>query len=385
MSWLISILCFIVIALVEAMPTPLPGKQNRIPLQQTHYGSKASTILNGKTHSQSMKYPPYMMQLYRTLIMGNETDLSSLDHSVLQDSDTVLSLTAKSCSEVHNDWALTFDMCSITSNAEITLAELRIHFPLKKTHHVKLDIYGSKEGEKNIFLGSVYTTSSIPGGSSWKVFNITDKLNYYLHHSHNSNKEDFTDDKDMPDNVQETSCGDLSTDRAVLLVFIKDKPSSNLNGYPNLIQTVETSKYVVTPERRSKTVIRRHRNLINTNHSIIINNIRSKPIEDGRPLCRKVDMIVDFDKFGWGNQIMYPQIFNAYRCEGACPIPLSEIFKPTNHAYIKSLVKLYDSERVDCSSCAPVKMRPLSMLMYEDGEVVMKNHEDMVVEECGCH
>ncbi|XP_063786299.1 nodal homolog 2-A-like [Pseudophryne corroboree] len=383
MAWLISTLGLIIISLAQGMPTPLAGKHARIPLQQAHYGSQPSSSLHRTMHSQSMKHSLYMMQLYKALIMGNETDLSSLKHSVLQDSDTVLSLTAKSCSVVDNRWVLSFDISSISSNNEIQLAEVRINFPsLKKTHPVILDIYHSEDGQEKIFLGSLPTISSSLLGSSWKVFNITKKLNYYVQHSQNFHKEAYTNDMDMPEKDQETSCGDLSTDRVVLVVFIKDKPSTNLNGYPNLIQTVESSKYVMTTETRSNADIRRFRNTRHANHSIIMN---SKPMEEERSLCRRVDMIVDFEKIGWGNQIIYPKSFNAYRCEGACPVPLSEILKPTNHAYIKSLVKLYNTERVECFSCAPVKMRPLSMMMYEDGEVVMKHHEDMIVEECGCH
>ncbi|XP_056425743.1 nodal homolog 2-A-like [Hyla sarda] len=187
----------------------------------------------------------------------------------------------------------------------------------------------------------------------------------------------------MPETYEEASCGGVSSDRAVLVVFTKDKPLGNLHGYPNLIQMVETSKYV-TKDTASKR-LRKNRNL---KHNMIMDNFPTRHIEDGgsgRPLCRRVDMIVDFEKIGWGEQIIYPKKFNAYRCEGTCPIPLNDIFKPTNHAYIKSLVKLYDSDRVGCSSCVPVKMRPMSMLMYEEGDVVMKHHEDMIVEECGCH
>lgn len=49
------------------------------------------------------------------------------------------------------------------------------------------------------------------------------------------------------------------------------------------------------------------------------------------------------------------------------------------------MLKLFNSDKVECASCAPVKMRPLSMLMNDNGDVVMKHHEDMIVEECGCH
>lgn len=48
-------------------------------------------------------------------------------------------------------------------------------------------------------------------------------------------------------------------------------------------------------------------------------------------------------------------------------------------------MKLYNPDTVGCSSCSPVKMSSLSMLMYEEGKVVLKHHEDMIVEECGCH
>lgn len=127
--------------------------------------------------------------------------------------------------------------------------------------------------------------------------------------------------------------------------------------------------------------------------------------------------MVDFEQTGWGSWIVYPKKYNAYRCEGQCPSPVDETFKPTNHAYIQvrgvcclrspahpsptglrqggmicssrvspqSLLQLYKPNQVPCPACSPVRMSPLSMLYYEKGEIVVRHHEDMIIEECGCN
>ncbi|XP_040197977.1 nodal homolog 2-A-like [Rana temporaria] len=387
MTWLNVILYLTTISMVKGLPAFMQGNQKRIPLQQSNHGLGTSSSLDGQAYSSNTKYSPFMMQLYQSLIMGTQdTGLSSLEHSLLQDSDTVLRLTAKRCTKMDNHRSLYFDMSSLSGSNEIRLAEFRIQLsPTEKTQDMTLHIYHSEQGSKRLLLQSFHIDSSVTMGSSWKVFNLTKILNAYLNLRQSSNYDDIMGGGTSSQKDHENACTDISTDRVVLMVFTKDNPSANVNGYLNLIQTVESSKYVMTPEVKSEQGIKRHRKNRNIKDSIIMNHFPSRTVENGKPLCERVDMMVDFEKFGWGNLIIYPKNFNAYRCEGACPIPLSETFKPTNHAYIMSLLKLFNSDNVECASCVPVKMRPLSMLMYENGDIVMKHNEDMIVEECGCH
>lgn len=223
-------------------------------------------------------------------------------------------------------------MSTLTSNNEIQLAELRMQLSsTERNHNVTLDIYHSEEGKGKIFLGSMKVDLSSESGLTLKTVNITTMMKSYFHQERNSNDQKDMKNMGMSKNGQGNMCTEVSTERIVLVVFTKDSPSTNLYGYPNLIQTVESSKYVMPPAPDVR-ILRKGRNAM---HGKIMANFPTKPIEDGRPLCRRVDMNVDFEKIGWGDQIIYPKKFNAYRCEGACPTPLSENFKPTNHAYIK--------------------------------------------------
>ncbi|XP_077329452.1 nodal homolog 2-A-like [Lithobates pipiens] len=374
------------ISMVQGLPAFMQGSQTRIPLQQSNHGLRPSSSPDGQAYSSNKKYSPFMMQLYQSLLMGNDTGLSSLEHSILQESDTVLRLTAKKCTKMDNHRSLYFDMSSLSSSNEIQLAELRIQlYPTEKTQDMTLHIYHSEQGSKRLLLQSFQIDSSVTMGDSWTVFNLTKILNGYLNIRQSSDYDDIMEGGTSSEKDHGNGCTDISTERVVLMVFTKDDPSANVNGYPNLIQTVESSKYVMSPEVKGEHGIKRHRKNKNAKDSIIMNHFPSRTVEDGKPLCQRVDMMVDLEKFGWGNLIIYPKNFNAYRCEGACPIPLSEPFKPTNHAYIMSLLKLFNPDKVECASCVPVKMRPLSMMMNENGDVVMKHHEDMIVEECGCH
>ncbi|NXH90844.1 NODAL protein, partial [Edolisoma coerulescens] len=301
-------------------------------------------------------------------------------------------------------WALSFDMSSLSRSQEVSLAELRVRLPgLSRAHNVSLDIYHSQRRRcrgdgtcaHQLFLGTVAGSPSATQ-ASWKVFEVTNLLRSWLHqavvaghHSPPGRGQWEVSGSAAPATTAPTDTGhgdpalpqDVA-DRVLLLVFSKDKSP----GDHSLIRTAETSKYIMRDSGWQGAGPRRQRrNRMEKQRIRASGAAAAVPRGQGGPLCRRVDMVVDFEQTGWGSWIVYPKKYNAYRCEGLCPSPVDETFKPTNHAYIQSLLQLYKPNQVPCPACSPVKMSPLSMLYYEKGEIVVRHHEDMIIEECGCN
>ncbi|NXS55618.1 NODAL protein, partial [Brachypteracias leptosomus] len=304
-------------------------------------------------------------------------------------------------------WALTFDMSSLSSSQEVSLAELRVRLPgLFPAHDISLDIYHSRRRRcqdgrtcaHQLFLGTV-AGSPTSTQASWKVFEVTSLLRSWLHqavvpgHPSPTGREWWEASGSATPATTLSDAGPLETtlpqdvaDRVLLLVFSKDKSP----GDHSLIRTAETSKHVMRDSVSPGTGTRRHRRNRKEKQRIKVSDaaaaaVAAIPGDQGRSLCRRVDMMVDFEQTSWGSWIVYPKKYNAYRCEGRCPSPVDESFKPTNHAYMQSLLQLYKPNQVPCPACSPVRMSPLSMLYYEKGEIVVRHHEDMIIEECGCN
>ncbi|EMP41730.1 nodal homolog 2-A [Chelonia mydas] len=378
-------------------------------------GLKSLSTVRGFRHPHpALRYPLYMMQLYRSLVTGNHLGQPTMEASALQESDSVLSLVARSSLQAGDHWTLSFDMTSISSSHEVRLAELRVRLPsFPQAHNVTVDIYHSHERQGNqacvdrLFLGT-FTSSPAVSRSAWSVFNVTSLLQAWLHQGVASGNGKHADAQGSPGQertgsdsnatgltgVQNSSGSSQAepavshgvTDKVLLVVFSKDKPSAEPSWASTLIRTAENSKHVMTDNASKELGNRRHRRNKQERRRIKTADPSSPGLgEEGRSLCKRVDMIVNFEQTGWGSWIVYPKKYNAYRCAGECPAPVDETFKPTNHAYIQSLLKLYQPNRVPCPACAPVKMSPLSMLYYEKGEVVLRHHEDMIIEECGCN
>ncbi len=347
-------------------------------------------------------------------------------------------------------WTVTFDMSSISTSELVQLAELRIRLPaFSGSKRAMVDLYHTRKQscdpdstscqDEHLFLGS-FGTSPHSTKSSWKVFNVTALLKYWLYQGDGELSQEASGEPEVDhgsgaeDEVEITGKSPFknlgsrqrkihhpTTNRVMMVIFSKHNlPQEGRPAY-SLIHTVENSKYVTVDRVSGDSQSRRHKR----------NKMERMRVTDGasptaapaaepaqKPLCRKVDMWVDFDHIGWDEWIVHPKRYNAYRCEGECPTPLDESFHPTNHAYMQvrldfkshltpenlkqsrvfgwfihvnyscifqSLLRHHHPERGSCPSCVPTRLSPLSMLYYENDDLALRHHEDMIVEECGCH
>lgn len=99
--------------------------------------------------------------------------------------------------------------------------------------------------------------------------------------------------------------------------------------------------------------------------------------------CARQDFFVNFDQLAFGEWVVEPKRFNAGICQGDCPNPLSRSYFPTNHAMLLSLLH-ERGQNPHQPSCVPVRLRPLDLVYYDRRELVIKRHQGMQVEECGC-
>ena len=100
--------------------------------------------------------------------------------------------------------------------------------------------------------------------------------------------------------------------------------------------------------------------------------------------CGRYDYTIDFDVIGWGKWIVAPKKFNAYLCSGSCAFNIEVKHNSSNHAMLQSLMRLKQPEVTPMPCCVPTKLRSISMMYFELGEIVVRKHQDVIAEECGC-
>ena len=175
----------------------------------------------------------------------------------------------------------------------------------------------------------------------------------------------------------------VNQNRHVLFVMYSNDPTfknklverfQNLNSIPE--QTNNSLTHNEPIHYRQKRAIRRNSNRTNKNKR----RVRRKK-------CQPRDFIVDYEQIGWGSWFIFPMKFNAKICRGVCAAPVAKDLTPTNHAMLQSLMRVgYTNSkgRPPMPCCVPTRLGPLNMLYYEGEHMVVRLHEDMVVEECGC-
>lgn len=106
---------------------------------------------------------------------------------------------------------------------------------------------------------------------------------------------------------------------------------------------------------------------------------------DGRELCQRKPLYVDFSDVGWSEWIVAPPGYEAYYCHGECQFPFADHMNTTNHAVVQSLVNSINVDLAPKPCCVPTQLNPVTMLyLDEQNKAVLKNYQDMSVVGCGC-
>ncbi|XP_061665372.1 nodal-related 2 [Syngnathoides biaculeatus] len=321
--------------------------------------------------------PTYMVHLYRNF-------RANASASAERRADTVRSLTAKGLTYGLGRWAATFDLHALLPDKRIQAAELRLRLP-PGAPEARVAVYHQHGPgchpasdvcrEEPQRVGLLGPSSLVSSFRSWRVFNVTGPLLAWQRQrsSHGVRRRGLTRKRKGGGGGGAPPAGSsAAVDRALLVVFSRTGSDRSPGAEAGLLHTAERSKFLSLAEsgrpdgRRSK------------------RGQEERPSGAGESACRRVDLHVDFQRIGWGSWIVFPKRYNAYRCQGSCPGPLSADLNPTNHAYVQSLLNHYHPDRAASPCCAPTRMSPLSMLYYENGEMLLRHHEDMMVDECGC-
>lgn len=112
---------------------------------------------------------------------------------------------------------------------------------------------------------------------------------------------------------------------------------------------------------------------------------RAHKRRDGREMCQRRALYVDFSNVGWSDWIVAPPGYDAFFCHGECQFPFADHLNSTNHAVVQTLVNSINSNLAPKACCVPTQLNPISMLYLDDqNKVVLKNYQDMAVVGCGC-
>ena len=112
---------------------------------------------------------------------------------------------------------------------------------------------------------------------------------------------------------------------------------------------------------------------------------RRRKKKGNKNICQRHSLYVDFSNVGWDDWIVAPPGYNAYFCHGECTAPIPDFAKASNHAMLQARVYKVNPSAVPKVCCVPIKMSAISMLyLDENNQTVLKNYQDMSVDECGC-
>ncbi|XP_022072265.1 growth/differentiation factor 6-A [Acanthochromis polyacanthus] len=414
-----NIPCFQSAAII-APSAPRRNRGVRIPHQDGQRSSKflkdifASSQPAVGHHKEDLKDAivphEYMLSIYRTYSAAEKLGLNASFFRSSKSANTITSFVDRGTDDLLHSplrrQKYLFDVSTLSEKEELVGAELRIFrrasVDLQTTGLYDIQLSPCRS-DRLLDSRSLDPLDSTKAG--WEVLDVWELFKAHRHHQHRQGNQICLQLRvTLGKSDTEVDLRQLGLDRrgrsqqekAILVAYTRSKKRENLfNEMKEKIKSrrsvgeKEDAVVVVKAAAEEDGVLplrggkgegprRRRRTALSNRHG-------KRHGKKSKSRCSKKALHVNFKELGWDDWIIAPLDYEAYHCEGVCDFPLRSHLEPTNHAIIQTLMNSMDPNSTPPSCCVPTKLSPISILYIDSGNnVVYKQYEDMVVEQCGC-
>ncbi|CAL1610602.1 unnamed protein product [Knipowitschia caucasica] len=350
----------------------------------------------------------YMLSIYRTYSAAEKLGLNASFFRSSKSANTITSFVDRGTDDLLHSplrrQKYTFDVSTLSDKEELVGAELRIFRREMGDGRSSLGLYDMQlyPCRSNTLLDSRSLDPVDSTRAGWEVLDVWQMFKMHNHkHQQICLQLRVTLGKTGADvdlrQLGLDRAGRSQQEKAILVAYTRSKKRENLfNEMKEKIKarrsvsdrdaadgglvraSVEEEGAGVRSARGEGPRRRRRRTALSNRHG-------KRHGKKSKSRCSKKALHVNFKELGWDDWIIAPLDYEAYHCEGVCDFPLRSHLEPTNHAIIQTLMNSMDPNSTPPSCCVPTKLSPISILYIDSGNnVVYKQYEDMVVEQCGC-
>ncbi|XP_037639825.1 growth/differentiation factor 6-A [Sebastes umbrosus] len=365
----------------------------------------------------------YMLSIYRTYSAAEKLGLNASFFRSSKSANTITSFVDRGTDDLLHSplrrQKYLFDVSTLSDKEELVGAELRIlrrgpgdvQTSLQTTGLYDIQLYPCRS-DRLLDSRSLDPLDSTKAGwevlDAWEMFKAHQHHYHHPHHHHH-HPHHYQQGNQLCLQLRVTlrksdtevdlrqlgldRSGRSQQDKAILVAYTRSKKRENL--FNEMKEKIKSRRSVGEDEEAVKTKEdeedgvslrgvrgdgprRRRRTALSNRHG-------KRHGKKSKSRCSKKALHVNFKELGWDDWIIAPLDYEAYHCEGVCDFPLRSHLEPTNHAIIQTLMNSMDPNSTPPSCCVPTKLSPISILYIDSGNnVVYKQYEDMVVEQCGC-
>ncbi|XP_034384905.1 growth/differentiation factor 6-A [Cyclopterus lumpus] len=433
LTFLGNIPCFQSAAIIS----PSAPRRNRGARISHRDGQRSSKILKdilGSTHpiaghhkedlKDAIVPHEYMLSIYRTYSAAEKLGLNASFFRSSKSANTITSFVDRGTDDLLHSplrrQKYLFDVSTLSDKEELVGAELRIfrrapvnlQTSLQTTGLYDIQLYPCRS-DRLLDSRSLDPLDSTKAG--WEVLDAWDMFkanqHHYHHPHHHHHQQHFQQGNQLCFQLRVTlrksdtevdlrqlgldRSGRSQQEKAILVAYTRSKKRENL--FNEMKEKIKSRRSAGEKEEAAATAVakeeeeglslrgvkgegprRRRRTALSNRHG-------KRHGKKSKSRCSKKALHVNFKELGWDDWIIAPLDYEAYHCEGVCDFPLRSHLEPTNHAIIQTLMNSMDPNSTPPSCCVPTKLSPISILYIDSGNnVVYKQYEDMVVEQCGC-